>query len=194
MFRRLLPAFAVALLLGAALSAARPAHAQTAAPGDLSAVALTASDVPGFSLLQDNAASAGVPGVSAMFVRTFVTADAGGGAVIDGLLETDQALPAGVVVSLFGGPTFVQALAGGGVSVQNFQVLTPLGLGDADQQVSFDLPSQKNDATIHFVADVFVRGRVIALVLDGGMQQPDPGQLATIAQAQDTKLSAAGLP
>ncbi|HLZ69343.1 MAG TPA: hypothetical protein VKV26_05465 [Dehalococcoidia bacterium] len=193
MFRRLLPALVVALVLGGALSAAGPVRAQSAAAGDLAAVALSASELPGFTQAQETTPASGVPGISAMFVRTFVSTDASGGAVIDGLIETDQALPAGVIVPLFGGPAFVQALAGGGVNVQNFRVLAPLGLGAADQQVAFDLPDPKDGPTLHFVADIFVRGRVIALVLDGGLQQPDPAQLAAIAQAQDAKLSAAGL-
>src|SRR6185437_12750360 len=86
-------------------------HAQTAPADGLAGVALTSADVPGFAQLADNVPSAALPGVSAMFVRTFVSTDTSGSAVIDGLIETDQPLPAGVVVSLFGGPTFVQALA-----------------------------------------------------------------------------------
>ena len=193
MFRRLLPIAAAALVAGSSLLSFGPAHAQSAPADTLAAVALTNADVPGFVQLPDNTPAAGLPGVSAMFVRSFVSANAGGGALIDGLIETEQPLPPGVVVTLFGGSTFVQALAGGGVPVQNFQVLTPLGLGDADQQVAFDLPDQKDDLTVHFVADIFVRGRVIALVMDGGLQQPDQSQLAAIAQAQDAKLNAAGL-
>lgn len=192
MFRRLLPIAAAALVAASSLLSLGGAHAQSAPADALAAAALTSADVPGFIQLQDSSPAAGLPGVSAMFVRTFVTADAGG-ALIDGLIETAQPLPPGVVVALFGGSTFVQALAGGGIPIQNFQVLTPLGVGDADQQVAFDLPDQRADITLHFVADIFVHGRVIALVMDGGLQQPDQGQLATIAQAQDTKLSAAGL-
>ncbi len=193
MFRRLLPIAAAALVAGSSLLSLGAVHAQSAPADTLAAAALSSTDVPGFVQLQDSAPAVGLPGVSAMFVRSFVTAGAGGGALIDGLIETEQPLPPGVVVTLFGGPTFVQALAGGGVDVQNFQVLTPLGLGDADQQVAFDLPDQKSDQTLHFLADIFVRGRVIALVMDGGLQQPDAGQLAAIAQAQDAKLSAAAL-
>lgn len=193
MFRRLLSIVAAALIAGSSLLVVAAAHAQSAPADGLAAAALTNADLPGFTQLQDNSPNAGLPGVSGMFVRSFVTADAGGGALVDGLIETEQPLPPGVVVALFGGPTFVQALAGGGVAIQNFQVLTPLGLGDADQQVAFDLPDQKSDMTLHFIADIFVRGRVIALVMDGGPQQPDQSQLAGIVQAQDAKLSAAGL-
>lgn len=190
MFRRLLPIAAAALVAGSSLLSLGAAQAQSAPADTLAAVALSSTDLPGFVQLQDSAPAAGLPGVSAMFVRTFVLAGAGS-ALIDGLIETEQPLPPGVVVTLFGGPTFVQALAGGGVTVQNFAVLTPLGLGDADQQVAFDLPDQKSDQALHFLADIFVRGRVIALVMDGGPQQPDGAQLAAIAQAQDAKLSAA---
>jgi hypothetical protein len=193
MFRRLLPIAAALLVAGSSLLSLGAVQAQSAPADALAAVALTSADVPGVVQVQDSTPAAGLPGISAMFVRTFVTADAGGGALIDGLIETEQPLPPGVVVTLFGGSTFVQALAGGGVAVQNFQVLTPLGLGDADQQVAFDLPDPKDGLVLHFVADIFVRGRVIALVMDGGLQQPDQSQLAAIAQAQDAKLSAAAL-
>lgn len=213
MFRRVLGSSVAVVLPLVALLGARPATAApvVAAPpasapasalpqaaaaitnDDLAAAALTREDVPGFPVSTDVSPTA-PGGVSAMFVRGFLSPDSGGAGVIDGLFVVDLPLPPSLLVSVISNAGLAQALGGAGANAQNFQTGPALGVGEADVQMAWDQTDEKSGLALHLSADLFARGSVIALVIYAApMDAPQPALAEKYARLQDGKLVAAAL-
>lgn len=186
---RIVAGIAIAALLLCLLPRLHGVAAQTS--DQLSALALSPDDVPGFVVASEDPSPVG--GYAAAFTRVLTATDGPGSGnaqlTVTLLALADAPSLAAAHAAAASGSLLSDRFGGEGA----FQAGGPLGVGDIDTSASWQQTAGEGSVQDVY-GDAFVRGRIVAIVtLATDPAQADPNAIAGYAQQQDAKLQAAAL-
>lgn len=173
-------------------------RAQTVTSDDLAAAALTADDLPGYQFATESVTPPPT-GFDATYARIFASGQNGqngGSLLVDALLLPGDAIPIEALATVLGRDTLFRGLANAlQLSISNFRLTGPLGIGDSDQSAVWEASDPNSGQPLVFYADGFLRGRLLVMIIYAAPPaSADPSQLAAFAGLQDQKLLSSSLP